>query len=173
MEIPLAYTVVTGIGEYVSNELVNSIGGKPERIVLATPGSIAWDSCDCGQFIQTINSVVGSRAFPTPATDQPIENCGHPLVVVSVTTSLVRCIPGIDQNGNAPRPDVLLDAALILESDRLVLRRALECVLHDLAMSYRITNYTLGVAQSVGPEGQCGGVEVGYSFGVNNNTGCC
>jgi hypothetical protein len=169
----IAFATVTGVGEYIRSELVSTEGGVPQRFVLITPGSIAWDNCDCGQFAQTINSVASSRVFPTPASDVPEQPCGHPLAVVSVTLSLLRCIPGFDAKGNPPSVAALLDTARVIEEDRQVVRRALSYYLKTLRDEYKIINYTIGIAQSVGPEGQCGGIELTYSFGINNDATVC
>lgn len=169
----IAFATVTGVGEYVRGELADSEGGVPERFALIVPGQIAWDNCDCGQFAQTINSVASSRVFPTPASDAPTEPCGHPLAVVSVTVSLMRCIPGLDQSGNSPSVRSLLSAARVLEEDRQILRRSVGTHLKSLHDAYRILNYTVGVANSAGPEGQCGGVELTYTFGIVNDATVC
>ena len=49
-----AAAIVTGVGMCVVQELTNTpeTGALPQRIVLMTPGEIAWDGCDCGQFAQ-------------------------------------------------------------------------------------------------------------------------
>ena len=175
MEIPLSFVIVTGAGEYIVSELANTRGGTPDRIVLVTPGTIAWDKCDCGQFAQTITSTVSSSSFPTPANDLPVRGCGHNLEIVSVTASLLRCIPGPTQNDVAPSAAALLSSALILEEDRLVLRRAIVCYLKTLRDTHpvHIFDFTVGTAASVGPEGLCGGVEINYTFGINNTAMCC
>lgn len=175
MEIPLSFTIVTGVGTYVVSELADTYGGLPQRVVLATPGAIAWDSCDCGQFAQTITSVGSSITFPTPTNDIPVRGCGHPFEVVNVTLSLLRCIPGAGPGNTdiAPAPDKLLNAALILEEDRLVVRRALVCYLTSLRDEYRIHDFTVGTAVSVGPDGLCGGMEINYALGISNSAVCC
>lgn len=169
----IAFATVTGVGEYIRGELESTEGGVPQRFALIVPGSIAWDNCDCGQFAQSITSVVSSRGFPTPATDVPVAPCGHPEAVVSVTVSLLRCVPNVDDRGNAPDVSKLLAAARVIEEDRQALRRALGVYLQDLRRAYKITNYTIGAAQSVGPEGMCGGIEVNYSFGIHNDAVTC
>lgn len=169
----IAFATVTGAGEYIRNELVDTEGGVPQRFALIVPGAIAWDGCDCGQFAQSITNVVASRVFPTPATDVPAQTCGHPQAVISVTVSLLRCIPGMDDSGRPPNVDSLFAAARILEDDRLALRRGLNCYLREQYDQYKILNYTIGAAQSVGPEGQCGGIEMNYSFGITNDAACC
>lgn len=168
----IAFATVTGVGEYMRGELADTEGGVPQRFALVVPGGIAWDNCDCGQFAQSITSVVSSNNYPTPA-DTPVEPCGHPLAVVTVTMSLLRCVPTMNDNGVAPSVEQLLAAARIIEDDRLAVRRGLATYLHELRQNYKIVNYTIGAAQSVGPEGMCGGIEVTYTFGINNDAATC
>lgn len=174
MIIPLAFTVVTGTGEYVVSELADTRGRTPDRVVLVTPGQIAWDKCDCGQFAQTITSIASSSAFPTPASDVPVRGCGHTMQIVSVTASLIRCITG-PVNGTAPSPAALVNDALIIEEWRTVLRKSIVCHLKSLRDSnpMKIYDFTVGPATSVGPEGLCGGLEINYSFAVSNEAMCC
>lgn len=172
----IAYVTVTGVGEYIRSELEQTIGGVPDRFVHITPGQIAWDACDCGQFAQTITGVSSSKSFPSSSDDSAAAACGHPFMIVAVTMSLVRCVPGIDPEASpqSPVPDVvqLMRAAEILEEDRTTLRRALFRHLKSLYDQYKIKDFSISAANSVGPEGQCGGVEINYSFAVSNDAVC-
>lgn len=174
VEIPLSYAIVTGVGEYVVNEIANdAIGGRPERISLIVPGEIAWDKCDCGLFAQTITSIAPTSSFPTSGADVPVRGCGHQMEMVSVTMTLLRCISG-PVNGVAPNVKSLAHDALVVESDRTVMRHALTCYLKKLRdIPPRIFDFTVGAATSVGPDGGCGGVTINYSFAIANSAMCC
>lgn len=167
----LAFIVVTGVGQCVVDELAGTDAGSPARQCLAVPGEIAWDNCECGQFAQTITTDTPSKSFPTSAENESFERCGPPLLVMSVTASTTRCVPGVDDNGHPPSCAALLDAARVLETDREAMRRAITCCLRDLYRANRITNYAVGVGTSVGPLGGCAGVNMTYRFGVNYT--CC
>lgn len=169
----VAFVTVTGAGEFIRSELTSTEGGVPNRFAHIVPGQIAWDDCDCGMFAQSITSVASSQTFPTPASDVPVNGCGHPLAVVSVTVTLVRCIPGLDNNGNSPSVQQMIASARVMEEDRRALRCALGAYLKGLFDTYKIHGYTIGAATTVGPEGQCGGIEMSYSFGVNNDAVMC
>lgn len=176
MIIPLSFIVVTGVGEAVAAALVDTRGGSPQRIALAVPGQIAWDACDCGQLAQTITSIASAKTANTPATDSAAFACGHALMVVSVTLSLVRCVPGTDEItalSLAPPADTLLAAALVLEEDRTVVRTSLLRHLKSLWDEYQIRDFTIGAANSVGPEGVCGGVEITYTITLDNDAMVC
>jgi hypothetical protein len=170
--IPLAaFAIVTGVGECVVAELADTEGGVPDRVCLIVPGEIAWDTCDCGQFAQTIVSVGPTDQFPTPSTGDIIAPCASKLLVASVTLSLTRCVPGIQRNNEPPTCAQLLEAARILEDDRSAVRRAVFCCLKEFLRAYRIFNMTLGTGVSVGPQGGCAGVELTYQFSIPSD--CC
>lgn len=173
MIIPLAFTIVTGTGQAVVDELSNTFGGTPDRIVLATPGQIAWDKCDCGLFAQTIINVASAKTSTSPASDSSVFACGHPLMIITVSLQLLRCIPGpTDVDPMAPSPESLVNSALIHEEDRTVVRRSLFRHLKSLFDEYKIRDFTIGSANSVGPEGLCGGVEITYTFALDNDAVC-
>lgn len=163
--------VVTGAGQAVADELAD-LGYGVDRTCLMVPGGIAWDECDCGQLAQTVTSVVASNNFPTAAGDTPQTPCGPNQLVVNVTLSLVRCVHGPGDSGESPACSDLLSDALQLERDRFVARRELRCFLKDLYDRDLLTGFLIGSATSVGPEGQCAGIEVAYAFGIVNQ-GCC
>jgi hypothetical protein len=166
----LVAEVVVGAGQAVHQELV-SLDADVDRACYLVPGDVAWDECDCGQLAQTVTEVVPSSSFPTPATDTRQTPCGPGLAMVRVRLSLVRCVPGMDDNGTPPACDDLAVAALALETDRWVVRRVVPCYLQELRRTYVILDYAVGAGTSVGPLGGCAGVELLYTFGVAD--ACC
>lgn len=163
--------IVTGAATAVREELVVAGCGDVNRFCPVVPGEVVWDTCDCGQLAQTITSVTPSNTFPAPALDARTTPCGPQQVVVSVTLSLTRCVPVLDDNGQAPSCDALGAAALCLEQDRVSVRHGVTCYLRDRRDAYEITDFVVGAATSVGPQGGCAGVELAYSFGLANV--CC
>ena len=167
-----AFAVVTGVGMCAVEELDRTEAGAPDRICLLVPGEIAWDECQCGQFAQTITQDVPSENFPIAATDRRTTACGPQHLVVSVTASLARCVPGVNpRTGEPPSCESLLTAARRLEDDRTALRLGVTCCLLALRNSYAITEYTVGTAVTQGPQGGCVAVELTYQFGLRNV--CC
>lgn len=165
-----AATIVTGIGMCVVEELENTpeSGGVPPkmRVCLLVPGNIAWDSCNCGQFAQTIQRDYPTNIFPADASDLPngLGGCGSRPRVYQVLASITRCVPGMQASGNPPTCDALYAAALTQQGDAFALQRGVECCLSALQESYRIAKYVVGGVSFVGPEGDCGGVELIYKF---------
>jgi len=169
--VTLAFIIVTGVGQCVVDALAETEGGPPARACLAVPGEIAWDNCECGQFAQSITSDTPAQTNMTAATSSPFSGCGPPLLVMDVTASITRCVPGIDSTGHPPSCAALLDAARILEDDREAMRQAITCCLKTLFEAYRISGYTVGASVTVGPQGECAGVNITYQFGLSR--ACC
>lgn len=168
-----AIVVVTGVGTAVQAEL--AVQGQPpvERYCPVVPGDIAWDACDCGQLAQTITSTYPSNSFPTNASDQRRTPCGPNLTVATVNLSLTRCVPSPDSNGRPPTCAQLLAAAVTLEVDRWVVRKAVACYLRTLRETQPpiIADFSVGTVISVGPQGGCVGVQLAYSFALGSL--CC
>lgn len=163
--------VVTGAGQSVRDLLITTGCGDVNRACLIVPGEIAWDECDCGQLAQTITQTYPSNNFPVAATDQRQTPCGPQMLVITVQASIVRCVPIINDNGAPPTCVSLEDAAIQLECDRHVLRQGITCYLRELRNNYRIHDFTVGSATSIGPQGACAGVDLIYQFGISNT--CC
>lgn len=166
-----AAVIVTGVGQCVVDELLATpeSGGVPPkmRVCLLVPGNIAWDGCECGQFAQTIQTDYPTEQFPADASEHVIGmgGCGGRPLVYQVLASITRCVPGMTGNPpTSPTCDKLLAAALVQQGDAFALRRAVECCLSQLRDDYVIAKYVVGRVNYVGPDGNCGGVELTYKF---------
>lgn len=172
IEALTAAVIVTGVGMCVVEELENTpeSGGVPPkmRVCLMVPGNIAWDACDCGQFAQTIQADYPTSTFPVDASEQVlgVGGCGDRPLAYQVLASIVRCIPGMKGNppGIPPSCSELQAAALIQQGDAFALRRGVECCLEGYRRNRQILKFSVGRATFVGPEGNCGGVELTYKF---------
>lgn len=164
--------VVTGIGLAISDALATTPEGRPERVCLLVPGSIAADECDCGQLALTIQRKYGSDNFPVEATrDESVPGCPPPILCAVVTISLLRCVPNPDDNGTSPTCMALQAAAVGQDIDDATIRRTLYCHLAGLEDASVIVGYTVGATTATGPEGGCGGSDTTITIGVNN-CGC-
>lgn len=164
-----AAAIVTGVGMCIVDELqaTPESGGVAAnmRICLLAPGNVAWDGCDCGQLALSILRTYPTQTFPIDASDQPIiGNCGPFAQVFEVLVSLVRCVPGLDQSGKPPSCARLRAASLIQQGDAFAIRNGVSCCLRELKRTYEIQKYTVGQSTFVGPEGNCGGVELIFRF---------
>lgn len=164
--------IVTGIGSAVVAALAGTPEGIPERVCLLVPGDIAADGCDCGQLALTIQRRYGSYTFPVEATgDEAAAGCPPPILVGIVTLTLLRCVPGPDDDLNPPSCAALQAAAEGQDIDIATIRRTLACHLAELADQDQILHYTIGATVSNGPSGNCGGSDTTITIGVNN-CGC-
>lgn len=168
-----ATNIVRDVGVAVHQSLIDRGCGDIARACYLVPGSIAFDDCEpgCGQLAQTITEVAPSLNPPAPAVDTRQTPCGPGQVVVRVTLIITRCVPGVDDNGNAPSCAELDDAAICLESDRAAARRGVACYLASLRRSYTVMDFGVNAATSVGPEGGCAGVQLTCWFAVSDE--CC
>lgn len=171
MILPLSgFAVITGVGECVREALIATpeSGGYSAKMRFChiVPGNIAWDACDCdGQFAQTAVQKNPTRVYPTDASNEALQGgCQSRSMMWIVTASLIRCIPGLKNNGASPTPAELFVASRKQHGDEFAMRKGIECCLGDMKKLYRITDYRVGAALFVGPEGNCGGVEIVYSF---------
>lgn len=150
----------------------DALDDKPNRFCPLVPGDIAWDECECGQLAGSITDIAPGNNFPAPANDTAQTKCGPPLIIVSALLSLVRCVPTPNDNGKSPKCDALLSAAVRLERDRWIARRALRCCLQGMYDRMEIANFLISTASSVGPEGMCAGFVMPFTFAFTND-GCC
>lgn len=175
LEALTAAAVVTGVGICIRDQLIATpeSGGVPPkmRLVYLTPGNIAWDGCDCGQLAQTIQMDYVSRQFPINSAQEPRHGVGCNLgpLAYQVLASITRCVPGMTGtvgSASPPTPAKLIEAALIQDGDAFALRTAVECCLAEMrnARPQRIFDFRVGTVTRVGPEGNCGGVELQYWF---------
>lgn len=167
-----AAAIVTGVGMCVVQELGNTpeTGALPQRIVLMTPGEIAWDGCDCGQFAQSLQSDYPSGVFPQDTSQQSLRGagCNDPPLAYQVLASIARCVSGLKGGLRPQVPAVgdLLQDALRAEADAWVLRTAVECCLADYKRERRITEFRVGRVDKAGPEGNCMAVVMQYWFSL-------
>lgn len=170
MILPLSgFAVVTGVGECVREEVIATpeSGGYNTKMrwCLIVPGNIAWDSCECGQFAQTVTVKNPTRVFPVDASNEALQGgCQTRPMMWTVTASLIRCIKGPKNDGKPPTCPELFVASQIQHGDEFAMRKGIECCLADMKKHYRIADYRVGASQFVGPEGNCGGVEITYTF---------
>lgn len=163
--------VVTGTGQCVYDEILNTGGGELNRVCLLVPGDIAWDECECGQLAQSITQVFPSKKFPGPASQETHTKCGPPIVAVEVLLSVTRCVPIPNDKGTAPKCSALQSAAITLEADRYATRKALMCCLSDSYDHNNILDFVIGPMTSAGPQGACAGFVCTYTIGFTSP--CC
>jgi hypothetical protein len=164
-------SVVTGVAQCVYDALAEAPLGQPQRFCAMVPGEIAWDLCECGQLALSVTQVYPADNFGTPAAGARTTACGPKLTMISVNLTLVRCVPIPTDNGKPPTCDKLLTAAMNLEADRYLTRQAVSCCLKTLRDTYEIIDFSVDAATTVGPQGECAGFDMPFSFGLSS--ACC
>lgn len=105
--------------------------GRPPARVLMYPGTVAWDNCDCGQLALGVTSHINSRDGVNDSSSN-YTNCTAPMRVATYSLSIIRCVPGVDVNGNSPTPGALTNAFRIQESDAYIAWHTVQCQLTSL-----------------------------------------
>lgn len=173
MIVPLsAVVVVTGVAQNVVAELLATpeSGGSVGRLVYMTPGAMSWDTCDCsGTFMQTITRKNPTEVFPVDSSNNPNKGgCQDRSMMWNVQAVILRCVHGLREGPGGkvlfPKPVDLLADSIKQQGDEYALRKGVTCFLQDLKSTYRITDYRVAGSDFVGPEGNCGGVLISYSF---------
>lgn len=167
-------TVVTGTGQAVADALVGTPNGTPQRVCLLIPGlDVAWDNCQCGQLAQVIVSEYLTNApFDGGASATVGAACGLAYRVVSVATSLVRCVPMMDPNGKPPKCSAYLTAGINDVIDRTAVRLAVLCHLESLLAAGTVELYSLGAQTTLGEQGGCAGSVLTWSVALVNRCPC-
>lgn len=102
------------------------------------------DDCNtCGMAWVRLERAYPASGIGIAATD--VTNCATPLGL-DIELGVVRCI-STGVNGEAPRPEDLLEAAEQMDADLLAIRRAISCC-GELDVEYSVSEY-----QPIGPEG--------------------
>lgn len=173
MIVPLTgAVVVTGAGQAALNELA-VYSTLPGRIVLLNPGAISWDTCDCnGMFAQAITRKNPTEVYPVDSSNLPNKGgCMDRSFMWSVQAVILRCVHGLQRVGDKayfPTPDSLTSDSVSQQIDEYAVRKGITCYLQGLkdARPQVITDYRVGGSDYVGPEGNCGGILISYSFQV-------
>jgi len=156
--------------ESLTDELAEDgiVYGCPCRsyVSLAAP---AFDNCcgSCGQDeIPGQLTVYIADTFPSdafPSTSVAIDPCKAAVHVISLVTTVVRCVPSVDDNGNAPDPEAIEAAARIAAIDMYAVTKALTCCLTQEPLpgkrKRRVQIASAGTA-AVPESGGCGAIEI-------------
>jgi hypothetical protein len=165
--------IVTGTGQAALDALEDAGGPEIRRKCLLIPGfDVAWDECQCGQFAQ---SLIAEYLTSTPfdGGNAAIGNgCGSAYRVISVATSLVRCIPTMNERGEPPSCAKLLAAGIRDVQDRTAVRLGILCHLESLLESGDIEYFQIGQQTPLGEQGGCAGSVITWSVALRNSCPC-
>lgn len=121
-------------------------------------GPPVWDQCcDGGQLAVWLERVYVAANFP--ASNNTAITCSAPLAGEYVL-QLIRCVPTMDEQGNAPSAEALSDSAQDIYSDLYVAYKAVLCC---LAAYKKHRNFVMRDGRFVGPQGGCAGFEIRFA----------
>jgi hypothetical protein len=139
--------------ECVHNEYADDQGDVEERVV-AQPGQTRtedWCQQGCGTLYVRLDSMVPSSPFPNP--DRTVTSVSAPLAA-TWHIGVLRCIPGMDAQGNPPDALDQTTAAAQLAGDADKLLHAIRCCLTD---HFKRGAQVIGAWTPTGPSGDCAG----------------
>ena len=122
-------------------------------------GQIAWDDC-CGMLVVGPERVYRSVQFPSEANGP--EYCDKGDLTLDLVVVLVRCVPVVNDRGQAPSSKDLNDSYQSLLEDAAIVWNTIDCA--DLPSDWQRAN----LSQSfVGAQGGCIGVETRVTIGLS------
>lgn len=166
------YQLLRDVRTCIRTELAATADGAPDADKSALiPGQVAWDHY-CSQLSLSVTRLGYSQTFPAEAS-VIANNCALPYVVATVEVTLLRCMPGMDDNGKVPHADVF-DASMLrwLRDAQAVMSGVACCLNAARDTDHTILQYALLGTTPQGAEG--GSIGVLHSFQVGQaNTLCC
>lgn len=138
-------------------------GSDPISTTYPGVGLVAWDDC-CGQLVVTPERIYRSVEFPLEDTTD--ERCDGGMIAVDLLATLVRCVPTLDDRGQAPSAAALSAAHKKVLDDAAIVWRALLADI-DPEMDRASINQTF-----TGGEGGCIAIESRVTIGVPSALWC-
>ena len=126
-------------------------------------GLIAWDSC-CGLLVVGPERVYRSAAFPVEGTTDYV--CETGFIVVDIVVLLLRCVPTLNDRGQAPPPTALSAAHSKVLRDAAIIWNT---VVDELPEGWQRSTVDQGF---VGASGGCIGIETRLSVGLAQSVWC-
>lgn len=123
-----------------------------------TVGQPVWDQCcEGGQLAVFMERVYVAGNFP--AANNTAILCTAPLIG-EYTLQMIRCVPTMTEQGNAPTPEELSASAQDIYTDLYITFRSVLCC---LAAYKKYRSFTMRDGRFVGPQGGCAGFEIKFA----------
>lgn len=169
METPR--TVAAAVLAHVEEALTEG-GAAPISTAYVALGEVAWDDC-CGQLVVAIERVYRTvEPFPSEATSDV--RCAGLLIAVDVVVELLRCLPVLDDSGNAPTPEALDAAYEPIYRDSALVWNALASadLLGDDGYGDPVWDRANLNQTWIAPQGGCIGTETRVTLGIPSDVWC-
>jgi hypothetical protein len=141
------------------DEALVQAGRDPINRAYVAAGQIAWDDC-CGMLVVGPERVFRSVEFPSEATGP--EYCDKGELTLDLVAVLVRCVPVVNDRGQAPTGQALNEAYTSIMEDAAVVWNAIDCA--ELPLDWMRANLS---QTFVGAQGGCIGVETRVTIGLS------
>lgn len=146
-----------------TKEALEACGSEPITASYVAAGLIAWDSC-CGLLVVAPERVYRSAEFPVEGTTDYV--CESGFLVVDIVVLLLRCVPTINDRGQAPTPAAMQAAYESILNDAAVIWNV---AVGELPEGWQRARVDQGF---VGAQGGCVGVETRLSVGLAQSVWC-
>lgn len=126
-------------------------------------GPVVWDMeacCTDGQLTIHIDRLYSHDAFPTE--QGRVRTCMPPLAA-EVSVTLLRCFPGLNDDGTAPTGDVIGAASELIYQDLYVLTN---CIICTLSSRGRLQQSIFRGSRILPPQGACIGAELKFTIQI-------
>ncbi len=139
-------------------------GSDPVTTTYPGVGLVAWDDC-CGQLVVSPERIYRSVEFPLEDTTD--ERCTGGTIAVAMVVTLVRCVPGPDDMGNAPKAAALSAAHKVVLDDAAIVWRSVSGPLGSDEWDRAAVSQVF-----VGNEGGCVAIETRVTIGIESELWC-
>lgn len=163
------FTDAGAVLEEVRQQLVQSLIDYERAEVTTTyvhVGEPAWDDI-CGQLTVGYERTYRSLSFPVEAPER--EGCWGGQLVLAVWAVLVRCVPGMGDDDDAPTGEELDDSARALLVDQSILWNACADLAPANGDEWEVAGLT---ATTNGPQGQGVAIVHRWLLGLDQDTWC-
>lgn len=144
-------------------EALSDCGSEPITDSYVAAGLIAWDSC-CGLLVVGPERIYRSATFPIEGSTD--DECETGMIVVDLVVLLLRCVPTLNDRGQAPPADALWAAHRKILNDGAIIWNAVTGELPDGWQRARVDQTFIGA------QGGCIGIETRLSVGLAQDAWC-
>ena len=147
--------------------LDTTAAGRPPRICLYPGAEPTWDACDCGMLALHVPRNYPSDRFPDQKVAPPFKpgaGCSIPFTVVEYVVTVLRCVPGND-NDRPPSCDRLNASMATQLDDRQAVLWGVQCCLES-------RTHMISDQLAVGEQGGCAGSELHVFVAFSNCKPC-
>jgi hypothetical protein len=153
---------VAGVLLELTSTALTDCGSDPVEQYVAA-GAIAWDNC-CGMLVAAPERIYRTGIFPEEGSTDVICETGE--LTCDMLVLLLRCVPVLDDRGQAPTTAAMNQAYTAILRDAAIIWNALTSNLPEGWMRANVNQLFLGA------EGGCIGCETRLTIGLPQEDWC-